>query len=402
MIRASSLLAGVATLSIVSTSMGVGPDEDALVILKAADQATKNVEAVSYQATRYGVGAASARIPRTKGEALFVKNFSNEYSPAMGAVKGTAYALNSADAKEFQVAFDGKTAYSLDNEKRTLTKGAASDGAFDLVGPGQALFMLEFAHDTPFQDEINAELADLEGQTLVGDVLCNVIYVEYGGQYGDSKARWFFGAEDNLPRKVERLMETNGRAGAVVTTLWNLQADPTYSASEFVIEAPEGYKVETYAAAKPDEPKLLAVGSKAPNWELKDPSGKVHTLSEYEGKIVLMDFWATWCGPCKKAMPGVQALHEKYADKGVVVLGINCWENEDGDPKGYMDEQGYTYGLLLGADKVAEDYKVPGIPTFYLIGPDGKVLHNSVGADPKAEEELSKIIDKALKRSGGA
>src|SRR5262249_7371157 len=105
-----------------------------------------------------------------------------------------------------------------------------------------------------------------------------------------------------------------------------------------------------------------------------------------------LDFWATWCGPCRAAMPGVQALHEKYKDKGVSVFGLNCWES--GDAPGYMKEQKYTYGLLLNADEVAGKYGVSGIPTIYVIGRDGKVVYQSVGFE--GEEALEAAVKKAL------
>lgn len=96
------------------------------------------------------------------------------------------------------------------------------------------------------------------------------------------------------------------------------------------------------------------------------------------------------------AMPGLQKLHEKYKDKGVLVLGVNVFD--EGDAVAYMKDQGYGYTTLLKGDEVARDYGVQSIPQFYLIGPDGKVLHHSVGFDPKGEEKLAKVIDENLNR----
>jgi thioredoxin-related protein len=97
------------------------------------------------------------------------------------------------------------------------------------------------------------------------------------------------------------------------------------------------------------------------------------------------------------AMPGVQKLHEEFGDKGVKVLGINCWENRGGDPAKYMKEKEFTYGLLLKADDVAKDYKVSGIPTFYLIDQEGKILYASSGFGPDKEKEIKKLIKKHMK-----
>jgi hypothetical protein len=91
-------------------------------------------------------------------------------------------------------------------------------------------------------------------------------------------------------------------------------------------------------------------------------------------------------------MPKVQALHERFKDKGVVVFGVNTWE-EEGDPVAFMKGKDLTYGLLLKGDEVAAAYKVTGIPTFYVIGKDGKILHTAVGIAPGEDERIAEVIE---------
>ena len=121
-------------------------------------------------------------------------------------------------------------------------------------------------------------------------------------------------------------------------------------------------------------------------------------LEDYRGKVVVMDFWATWCPPCKAAMPGLQALHEKYKDRDVVVLGMNCMER--GDPVGYMRSNNYTYGLVTGADNFAQQYGVRGIPTFVVIGVDGQIIHQASGFSPANEHALEQAIANHLTANG--
>lgn len=142
---------------------------------------------------------------------------------------------------------------------------------------------------------------------------------------------------------------------------------------------------------------LLAVGSKAPDWTLKDPAGKDHSLKELKGSVVVMDFWATWCGPCKQVMPAVQKIHEKYKDnKNVRVYGVSI--NDNGDPAKYMADKKYTYGLLLKGENVATAYGVSAIPAFVIIGPDGTILKTHVGAgnNDALIKDVSEAIDGAL------
>lgn len=108
------------------------------------------------------------------------------------------------------------------------------------------------------------------------------------------------------------------------------------------------------------------MGTLAPDWKL-DAQGKEHSLSDYRGKVVVMDFWATWCGPCIAAMPVMQALHDKFQKDGVVVMGISNKEEEGTDPAGLMKKKGYTYLQLLKGDSIISAYKAESLPTFYII-----------------------------------
>jgi thiol-disulfide isomerase/thioredoxin len=147
--------------------------------------------------------------------------------------------------------------------------------------------------------------------------------------------------------------------------------------------------------AKPAGPK---VGEMAPLWEAKDRNGKTVTLESLRGKVVLMDFWATWCGPCIRVMPHVQSLHAAHEKDGLVVLGMNTWQERDADndPAKFMDENKFTYGLVMKTDEIAKAYGVRGIPAFFVIGRDGKLVYAGSGAGKKTQSELDAAVQAAL------
>jgi peroxiredoxin len=134
--------------------------------------------------------------------------------------------------------------------------------------------------------------------------------------------------------------------------------------------------------------RLLAVGDLAPDWKLTDAGGRTHSLSEYRGKVVVLDFWATWCGLCSKVMPRMERLHRKYKDQGVAVFGLSSWET--GDPVAMMKKKNCTYGLLLKGEEVAPLYGVTTLPAVCVIGVDGRVIYSHMGADHKNLDALIK------------
>ena len=141
-----------------------------------------------------------------------------------------------------------------------------------------------------------------------------------------------------------------------------------------------------------------ALGAELPGWTFKDPDGNSHSLSDYRGKVVVLDFWAQWCPPCRKSMPGMQKMHEDYKDRGVVVIGMSTFKRKGNDPAGYMKEQGFNYLLLLDTDSAARQYGVRSIPSFFVVGADGKLAWKGSGGDKKTHDEIIKAVERELKK----
>ncbi|MGC1783074.1 MAG: TlpA disulfide reductase family protein [Acidobacteriaceae bacterium] len=156
-------------------------------------------------------------------------------------------------------------------------------------------------------------------------------------------------------------------------------------------------------AAEADSPAAQGLpdlrGKAAPAFALKTIDGKTVSLEDYKGKAVLVNFWATWCGPCKVEMPWLIDLQKKYAGQGFTVLGIS---EDDGSPKNVADfaaKMGIDYPILLANDKVSHDYGgIDYLPTSYYIGRDGKVVAEIGGLISKQEMESN--IQKTLAPAG--
>jgi len=126
----------------------------------------------------------------------------------------------------------------------------------------------------------------------------------------------------------------------------------------------------------------VRVGSAAPDFTLFSLAGPPVSLHEQQGKVVLINFWATWCAPCREEMPALQAAYENLADRGLVVLGVN-WTQVDNlaDVETFVTELGLTFPILLDSDgTVSEDlYQVLGLPTSVLVGRDGTIRAVRIG-----------------------
>lgn len=131
----------------------------------------------------------------------------------------------------------------------------------------------------------------------------------------------------------------------------------------------------------------------APAWQLKDLGGKPVKFSDFAGKVVVMDFWGTWCPPCREELPKFQELYVKYKDHpGVAFLSMN-WEKPGGEPAArlklvsdFMEKNKYTFPVIIDHDRVAvEAYDIPGFPTVFIIDGAGQIRYRNVGYEDGVE-----------------
>ena len=213
-----------------------------------------------------------------------------------------------------------------------------------------------------------------------------------------------FARSDNMPR---RLAESNnmsdmGGPPPTTTTYSNVKINSTIDPALFTQKMPEGFTKVDAPKEEEDEssqrtPALaFKAGDKAPGFKLTSLAGTEVTLDSLKGKVVLLDFWATWCGPCKQIMPVIQKLSEEFKDKDVAIFGVNTWEKKDGVAKTYMESKKYTYGCLLAGEELAKTYGITGIPTLILINKDGTIAFAEMGAGGDTKKMLQEAITAAL------
>jgi cytochrome c biogenesis protein CcmG/thiol:disulfide interchange protein DsbE len=130
-------------------------------------------------------------------------------------------------------------------------------------------------------------------------------------------------------------------------------------------------------------PSPESVGRTAPEFDLADLNGKRVRLSDYAGKVVVLDFWATWCPPCRQEIPHFVRLQSKFRDQGLEIVGISLDEDGLQKVRDFADEYNVNYTMLLADAKVQESYEgIIGIPTTFVIDRKGRVAKSFVGFTP--------------------
>ena len=137
----------------------------------------------------------------------------------------------------------------------------------------------------------------------------------------------------------------------------------------------------------------------APDFSLTTLSGDTVTLSELRGKVVLVNFWATWCGPCRRELPEFQKTYKKYKENAEVVFLALSVDRKKEKVKPYIEKNKYTFTVLYGDRKTSKKYRASSIPRLFVIDREGRIRFRHVGYNPRSDlvAKLSSQIDQLLK-----
>lgn len=147
--------------------------------------------------------------------------------------------------------------------------------------------------------------------------------------------------------------------------------------------------------AEEEEKTFPQIGSFAPSFTLKTLEGEEVALEDYRGKIVILNFWGSWCPPCREEMPYLEAFYEEEDRYNAYLLTVNIMQEEDVSPdviQGFVTQNGYTFPVLLDeGSKVAQNYRVYAIPQTFILDENGRLLYIKYG--PFAENELQEVLE---------
>jgi thiol-disulfide isomerase/thioredoxin/outer membrane lipoprotein-sorting protein len=172
-----------------------------------------------------------------------------------------------------------------------------------------------------------------------------------------------------------------------------VERNPDFGAGFFAWSPPEG--AEEIASLDEDDTAAVLESQSAPDFTLRNLQGHQVSLSGLKGQVVVLDFWATWCPPCRKSLPEIAQLARDKADSGVLVYAVNVKE-EMAQVEHFLSQQNYSISVLLDSNgEVAAKYRVTGIPQTVVIGKDGKVRKVFVGTTPETDPQLRAEVELA-------
>ena len=153
------------------------------------------------------------------------------------------------------------------------------------------------------------------------------------------------------------------------------------------------FAVVLFLAAGCARSSALEVGEKAPDFSLRDTNGKQVSLSDFSGKVVILDFFASWCPPCRQEIPDFIALEKAYSDKGFSMVGVALVSAQDA--KDFAGKYGINYPVLIDDGKVSDAYgPIRSIPTTFVLDKSGKIAKLYIGLRPKSvfEADIKELL----------
>ncbi len=302
---------------------------------------------------------------------------SEELNASKFLMEGIFQMIPEMPTEKINYSSDGNMVWLANETSQLLALG--NKDSRDLTSYTAFATLPEFYEENPFWKEISGNI-ELKANRIIGSSECYAVKVSWddGTIY-----TWYIDMQDWLPRGMSWRGESTSWQ-EYDFLIYDLVTNRSFFTGELDLSINSDYahfKSENYEDA-------IGVGDKSPSWQLAGNKGNQWKLEDYKGQRVVMMFWNTWCGICKRALPIIQKLNDEYDN--VQFLAMNAFEIRD--PMPFWENSEYTFPNLLQADDVAKMYDVPWQPAFVVLDEKGIITMNLWGAPDDFEEQIRNAL----------
>jgi thiol-disulfide isomerase/thioredoxin/outer membrane lipoprotein-sorting protein len=394
----------IASLLLLTLTLGAQDLPDAATITKQVQEAAKQRKSIEYVKEITGEVTLDGK-PVTEVNAL------GRRVPVQSSIGKQTVALQNPGKARIDLQLgggnllvsDGETTLTYRPSTKTYTKIAAAQTQEGIAANLAVLDVLGFFADTKTTKTSRQDSVTIDGTTYDCWVLTSTVKLpaqaSMGGQLSDAvMTSWIDKRvlvevleEINYSVKVP---PTSGAApveyrSRILQVTHNLKVDQPVDVALFAYTPPSDAREQAPQTAGN---RVDLTGKDAPLFRGVSLDGKTYNLAELKGKSVLLDFWASWCGPCIRSMPTLEKMHNDYRDQGLVVLGIDVGEKRETVEK-FLTTKPIPYPVIMGDEAgIPSAYGITVFPTFVMIGPDGKVAATQFGLN---EAALAGLVTKA-------
>ena len=393
----------IASLLLLSLTLGAQDLPDAATITRQVQDAAKQRKSIEY--VREITGEVTL-----DGKAVTEVNATGRRIPVQSSIGKQTVAIQNPGKARIDLQLgggsllvsDGETTLTYRPSTKMYTKIAAAQTPEGMAANLAVLDVLGFFADTKTTKTSRQDSVTIDGTTYDCWVLTSSVKIPAGAAMGGQLSDGVMTSWVDKKSLVEVLEEIN----------YSLKLPPAAGAAPVeyrsrILQVTHGLKIDQpvdgalFAYTPPADAREQApqtagnrvdlTGKEAPLFRGVSLDGKTYNLAELKGKPVLLDFWATWCGPCIRSMPTLEKIHADYRDQGLVVLGIDVGEKRETVEK-FLQTKPIPYPVIMGDEAgIPAAYGVTVYPTFVMIGPDGKVAATQFGLS----DALTGIVSRA-------
>ena len=298
---------------------------------------------------------------------------------------------------------DGESTFTYRPSTKTYTKIAAAQTPDGVAANLAVLDVLGFFADSKTTKTTRQETITIDGTSYDCWVLTSSVKIPtqagMGGQVSDGLMTSWIDKKllIEVQEEISYTVKVPPAAGAapveyqskIRQVTHNLKVDQQLAANLFAFSPPADAREQPVQSAGN---RVDLTGKDAPAFRGVSLDGRAYSLAELKGKAILLDFWASWCGPCIRSMPFVEKLHEEYRAQGLVVLAVDVGETREAVEK-FLKTKNLPYPVIMGDEAgIPAAYGISAFPTFVMIGTDGKIAAHQIGLN---ESALTGIVSKA-------